>query len=64
MEKIGDLFLDVLPHFEPFVVYGAHQLWGKYQFEKEKNSNPAFAAFVEVRFRSFAVYMSVLRCPS
>jgi hypothetical protein len=27
--------------FEPFVVYGAHQLFGKYEFEKEKTSNPA-----------------------
>lgn len=48
MERIGDILLDAVPHFAPFVSYGAHQLYGKYEFEKEKGSNPAFAAFVEV----------------
>ena len=50
VERIGDILLDAVPHFGPYVSYGAHQLYGKYEFEKEKNSNPAFAAFVEVRF--------------
>lgn len=49
VERIGDIFLEAVPHFGPFVSYGAHQLYGKYEFEKEKSSNPAFAAFVEVR---------------
>jgi hypothetical protein len=49
VDRIGDILLDVVPHFAPFVSYGAHQLYGKYEFEKEKSSNPAFAAFVEVR---------------
>lgn len=48
VEQIGDVLLDAVPHFAPFVSYGAHQLYGKYEFEKEKSSNPAFAAFVEV----------------
>jgi hypothetical protein len=48
VERIGDILLDNVPHFGPFVSYGAHQLYGKYEFEKEKNSNPAFAQFVEV----------------
>lgn len=48
VEKIGDILLDAVPHFNnPFVSYGSHQLYGKYEFEKEKNSNPAFAQFVE-----------------
>ncbi|EPQ56570.1 CNH-domain-containing protein [Gloeophyllum trabeum ATCC 11539] len=47
VERIGDILLDAVPHFGPFVSYGAHQLYGKYEFEKEKSSNPAFAAFVE-----------------
>ncbi|ORY80260.1 CNH-domain-containing protein [Leucosporidium creatinivorum] len=47
VEKIGDIFLDLVPHFGPFVKYGAHQLYGKYEFEKEKGSNPAFAKFVD-----------------
>lgn len=48
VDGIGDVFLDIVPHFGPFVSYGAHQLYGKYAFEKEKSSNPAFAQFVEV----------------
>jgi RHO1 GDP-GTP exchange protein 1/2 len=48
VERIGDIFLEFVPHFAPFVEYGAHQLYGKYEFEREKNTNPAFAHFVEV----------------
>lgn len=48
VEQIADILLDAFPHFAPFVSYGAHQLYGKYEFEKEKSSNPAFAQFVEV----------------
>ncbi|KAF7356346.1 Rho guanyl-nucleotide exchange factor [Mycena venus] len=51
VEKIGDIFLDAVPHFEPFVSYGAHQLYGKYEFEKEKSANPEFAAFVDATER-------------
>ncbi|KAI9510515.1 CNH domain-containing protein [Russula earlei] len=47
IEGITDIFLDIVPHFAPFVSYGSHQLYGKYEFEKEKSSNPAFAQFVE-----------------
>ncbi|OBZ74240.1 Rho1 guanine nucleotide exchange factor 1 [Grifola frondosa] len=47
VEQIGDVLLDAVPHFQPFVSYGAHQLYGKYEFEKEKSSNPQFARFVE-----------------
>ncbi|KAJ2932613.1 hypothetical protein H1R20_g4473, partial [Candolleomyces eurysporus] len=47
VEKIGDILLDCVKDFDPFVSYGSHQLWGKWSFEKEKSSNPAFAAFVE-----------------
>ncbi|KAH9000096.1 CNH-domain-containing protein [Lactarius akahatsu] len=47
IEGIADIFLDIVPLFAPFVSYGAHQLYGKYEFEKEKSSNPAFAQFVE-----------------
>lgn len=49
VDHIADIFLDIVPHFGPFVKYGAHQLYGKYEFEKEKGSNPAFAKFVDVR---------------
>ncbi|KAI0954580.1 hypothetical protein AcW1_006427 [Taiwanofungus camphoratus] len=47
VEQIGDVLLETVPHFGPFVSYGAHQLYGKYEFEKEKSTNPAFAQFVE-----------------
>ncbi|KAF8268770.1 CNH domain-containing protein [Lactarius quietus] len=47
IECIADIFRDNVPLFAPFVSYGAHQLYGKYEFEKEKSSNPAFAQFVE-----------------
>ncbi|EJF59044.1 CNH-domain-containing protein [Dichomitus squalens LYAD-421 SS1] len=51
VEQIGDVLLEAVPHFHPFVSYGAHQLYGKYEFEKEKSSNPAFARFVEATER-------------
>ncbi|KAG8917238.1 RHO1 GDP-GTP exchange protein 2, partial [Tulasnella sp. 408] len=47
VETIGDIYLDVVKDFEPFVRYGSHQLYGKFEFEKEKSSNSAFAQFVE-----------------
>ncbi|CAG8555821.1 16865_t:CDS:2 [Acaulospora colombiana] len=47
VEQIGDIFLEYVPMFSPFIEYGAHQLWGKYEFEKEKNSNQAFSKFVD-----------------
>ncbi|KAI0791960.1 CNH-domain-containing protein [Abortiporus biennis] len=47
VEQIGDILMENVPNFSPFVSYGAHQLYGKYEFEKEKSSNPAFAQFVE-----------------
>ncbi|TDL21305.1 Dbl homology domain-containing protein [Rickenella mellea] len=34
VERIGDILLEVVPHFAPFVSYGSHQLYGKYEFEK------------------------------
>lgn len=47
VDRIGDILLEMVPHFQPFVKYGAHQLYGKYEFEKEKSANPAFAKFVD-----------------
>ncbi|EOD49405.1 putative rho guanyl nucleotide exchange factor protein [Neofusicoccum parvum UCRNP2] len=45
--NVGDIFLEYVPHFAPFIKYGANQLFGKYEFEHEKKTNPAFARFVE-----------------
>ncbi|KAJ7312296.1 CNH domain-containing protein, partial [Mycena albidolilacea] len=51
VEKIGDIFLDIVAHFQPFVNYGTHQLYGCHELEKERRSNPAFSAFVETTER-------------
>lgn len=47
VHNVGDIFLEYVPHFGPFIKYGANQLFGKYEFEHEKKTNPAFARFVE-----------------
>lgn len=47
VSNVGDVFLEYVPHFAPFIKYGANQLFGKYEFEHEKKTNPAFAKFVE-----------------
>ena len=44
---IGDIFLQFVPRFDLFIKYGANQLYGKYEFEKERSSNPAFSRFVD-----------------
>jgi hypothetical protein len=44
---VGDIMLAHVANFEPFVRYGAHQIIGKYVFETEKTSNPAFDLFVK-----------------
>lgn len=45
--SIGDIFLEYVPHFAPFIKYGANQLFGKYEFEHEKRTNLQFAKFVD-----------------
>ncbi|CAJ0630884.1 8669_t:CDS:10 [Entrophospora sp. SA101] len=45
--RIGDIFLEYVTLFEPFIRYGAHQIWGRYEFEREKCINQAFSKFVE-----------------
>ncbi|KAK5170553.1 RHO1 GDP-GTP exchange protein 2 [Saxophila tyrrhenica] len=47
VRNIGDVFLEYVTQFSPFIKYGANQLFGKFEFEKEKSSNPAFARFVD-----------------
>lgn len=47
VHNVGDIFLEFVPKFEPFITYGSNQLYGKYEFEKEKAANPNFARFVE-----------------
>lgn len=47
VHNVGDLFVAFVPGFEPFVKYGANQLWGKYEFETERASNIVFSRFVD-----------------
>jgi hypothetical protein len=47
VRNIGDIFLEYVHHFAPFIKYGANQLFGKYEFEHEKRTNTAFAKFVD-----------------
>nr|POF22256.1 rho1 guanine nucleotide exchange factor 1 [Quercus suber] len=47
VRNIGDIFLEYVSQFQPFIKYGANQLFGKFEFEKEKSSNPAFGRFVD-----------------
>ncbi|KAI7891474.1 Dbl homology domain-containing protein [Mucor mucedo] len=47
VSSIGDVMLEHVCNFEPFVRYGAHQVIGKFHFELEKKRNPLFAQFVQ-----------------
>jgi hypothetical protein len=47
VRNVGDIFLEFVPRFDPFIKYGANQLYGKYEFEKERAANPAFSKFVD-----------------
>lgn len=47
VRNVGDLFLNFVPRFGPFIKYGANQLIGKYEFERERSENPLFARFVD-----------------
>jgi hypothetical protein len=46
--RIGDIMLSHAKKFQPFVIYGAHQVAGKFRFELEKKRNPRFLQFVQV----------------
>lgn len=47
VHNIGDIFLEFVPQFEPFIWYGSKQLEGKFEFENERSINPYFAKFVD-----------------
>ncbi|KAH3685785.1 hypothetical protein WICPIJ_003248 [Wickerhamomyces pijperi] len=44
---IGDIFLEFIPFFEPFVSYNGGQCFAKYELERQKSANPFFKRFVE-----------------
>lgn len=47
VRQVGDIMLEHIPKFEPFIRYGAQQVYAKYEFEREKSINPEFAKFVD-----------------
>lgn len=47
VRQVGDIMLEHIPKFEPFIRYGAQQVYAKYEFERERGVNPAFAKFVD-----------------
>ncbi|AEO65224.1 4daa57b4-df88-424a-bd71-ac98bf835f26 [Thermothielavioides terrestris] len=47
VKNIGDVFLEFVPQFEPFILYGSKQLEGKFEFENERSINKDFARFVD-----------------
>lgn len=47
VENIGDIFLEFIPYFEPFISYNAGQCFAKYELERQKAANPLFKRFIE-----------------
>jgi hypothetical protein len=47
---IGDVMLEHVNSFQPFVEYGSHQIIGKFMFELEKKRNSMFSDFVQVLY--------------
>lgn len=47
VQNIGDIFLEYVPQFEPFIFYGSRQLEAKFEFENERSINPFFSKLVD-----------------
>ncbi|QPG76568.1 hypothetical protein FOA43_003959 [Brettanomyces nanus] len=47
VKEVGDLFLEFIPRFESFIKYGAGQVMGRYEFDRQKRHNPFFVRFIE-----------------
>ncbi|ETS84980.1 hypothetical protein PFICI_03005 [Pestalotiopsis fici W106-1] len=45
--NLGDIFLEYVPQFEPFILYGSKQLEAKFEFENERSNNTFFSKFVD-----------------
>ncbi|KAG2213821.1 hypothetical protein INT47_001090, partial [Mucor saturninus] len=45
--RIGDILLSHVKDFQPFVIYGAHQIIGKHEYELEKKRNVKLQQFAE-----------------
>ncbi|OAD77836.1 hypothetical protein PHYBLDRAFT_86363, partial [Phycomyces blakesleeanus NRRL 1555(-)] len=51
IDQVGDILLEHVGRFQPFVKYGSHQIISKSAFESEKLNTPEFALFVKVTER-------------
>lgn len=47
VRNVGDIFLEFVPQFEPFILYGSKQLEAKFEFENERSVNTQFSKFVD-----------------
>jgi RHO1 GDP-GTP exchange protein 1/2 len=47
VHRVGDIFLQFIPRFQPFIEYGSRQLFGKWEFERERTRNAIFSRFVD-----------------
>ena len=47
VKNLGDIFLEIVPQFEPFILYGSKQMEAKFVFENERSNNANFAKYVE-----------------
>jgi len=47
VNNVGDIFLEFVPQFQPFILYGSQQLEAKFEFENERTINPQFSRFVD-----------------
>lgn len=47
VDSIADIFLDYIPQFTPFITYGAGQVIGKYEFDRQRRHNPLLRRFIE-----------------
>lgn len=47
VRNVGDIILEHAQRFKPFITYGSNQLFGKYEYEREKSNNPAFKRFAD-----------------
>ena len=56
VDQIGDIMLQHVASFGPFVQYGSHQMISRHVFETEKATNPLFAQFVQVKEKYIYIY--------
>ncbi|TID15736.1 hypothetical protein CANINC_004265 [Pichia inconspicua] len=47
VDTIADIFLEYIPQFTPFITYGAGQVIGKYEFDRQRRHNALLRRFIE-----------------